>query len=123
MLEAEGQLLHPHRLEIGIDVVERGLETYGDSRLTARARRRALGAADQARPVVRLEFEGVNGESEAPESGLGHGQLEDVVEDSPAAVHFPLAIAGDVPGGSSPWRKLVAEREVDRLDSLHPISL
>jgi len=120
VVEAQGQLLHPHRLEIGVDVVERGVEKYGHSRLTARARWRALGAADQARPVVRLEFEGVDRESQAPEGGLGHGQLEDVVEHSPAAVDFPEAIAREVPGGSSPWRKLVAEREVDRLDPLHP---
>ena len=119
VLEAQGQLLHPHRLEIGVDVVERGVEKHGHSRLTARARWRALGAADQARPVVRLEFEGVDRESQAPEGGLGHGQLEDVVEDSPAAVDFPEAIARDVPGRSSPWRKLVTEREVDRLDPLH----
>ena len=96
-----------------------GVETHGHSRLTARARWRALGTADQARPVVRLEFEGVDRESQAPEGGLGHRQLEDVVEDSPAAVDFPAAVARDVPGGASPWRKLVTEREVDRLDSLH----
>ena len=119
VLDAQGQLLHPHRLEIGIDVLERGIETHGHSRLATGARWRALGAADQAWPVVRLEFEGVDRESQAPESSLGHGQLEDVVENAPAAVDFPEAVARDVPGGASPRRQLVAERKVDRLDPLH----
>ena len=75
----------------------------------------AGGHANQAGPVVRLELERVDGEPHAPERGLRHGELEDVVEDPPAAVHFPEAVTCDVPRRPRSWRELFAERKVDRL--------
>src|SRR5204863_9283830 len=111
------QLLHPRWLEIRGAVLERGLDLQGHPRLAAWTRRRTIGAAAQARPVVGLEIECKESRSDASEGGLGHRQLEDVVEDPPTAVQFPLAVTRDVPCGPRPRGQLVAEREVDRLDA------
>ena len=115
MLYAQGYFLHPHWIEVGVEVLERWFEPDAGPCFAAGARRRATGAIEKVRPVVGVEVERVDTEVQASERQLWHRQLEDVVEHAPAAVHFPAAVTGDVPRRPHPRRQFVAERKVDRV--------